>query len=70
MADRLKRLVEECENCVHDTKGKKVTWTSPPDLWIIINTDGSAINNRGKIGDGGILRDQSSKHLMAFTTPL
>ena len=39
------------------TKVQKIAWTRPPDQWINVNTDGSAIENPGKIGEGGILRD-------------
>lgn len=47
-----------------------ITLTRTPDQWIKINIDGSTINNPGKIGVGGIMRDQQGKLLMAVTTPL
>ena len=47
-----------------------VTWTRPKDQWIKVNTDGSATNNPGKIGAGGILRNKNGRLVMAFTTPL
>lgn len=47
-----------------------ITLTRTPDQWIKINIDGSTINNPGKIGVGGIMRDQQGKLLMVVTTPL
>lgn len=35
----------------------------------MINKDGIAINNPGRIRAGGMLRDQAGKLLMALTTP-
>lgn len=46
-----------------------VTWIKPLDQWIKINTDGSALTNPGKLGDGGILSNKNGKMLMSFTTP-
>lgn len=61
-----KELIQIHENCVHDTNvNKVVTWTRPPELWIKINTDCSAIKNPCKIEAGGILRYQICKLLMA-----
>ena len=58
------------ERCVHDIKVNMVTWIRPKDQWIKVNTDGSAINNPGRLGAGGLLRDKSGRLVMAFTTPL
>nr|XP_010315780.1 uncharacterized protein LOC104644285 [Solanum lycopersicum] len=63
-------LIHMSERCVHDIKVNMVTWTRPKDQWIKVNTDGSAINNPGKMGVGGILRDKSDRLVMALTTPL
>ncbi|XP_015160335.1 uncharacterized protein [Solanum tuberosum] len=43
---------------------------APPARWVKINTDGSALSNPGRIGAGGILRDQMGAMLLAFATPL
>ncbi|XP_049378041.1 uncharacterized protein LOC125842768 [Solanum stenotomum] len=63
-------LIQLGEKCTHDTKVTVVKWIKPPDGWVKINTDGSALGNPGKIGAGGIIRDQSGKMLLAFATPL
>lgn len=49
---------------------QKISWTRPPDLLIKINTDGCALDNPGKIGTGGILRDQKRNLILAYTSPL
>ncbi|XP_069145909.1 uncharacterized protein [Solanum lycopersicum] len=66
----LTALIQTSEKCVHNIKVYKVTWFKPPDQWIKINTDGSALTNEGKIGAGGIIRDKEGKMIMAFSTPL
>nr|XP_019067280.1 uncharacterized protein LOC109119268 [Solanum lycopersicum] len=63
-------LIQKSEKCIHDIKVSMVKWIKPPDQWIKINTDGSALTNPGKIGAGGILRDKEGKLVMAFSTPL
>ncbi|XP_049399716.1 uncharacterized protein LOC125863741 [Solanum stenotomum] len=65
-----KELIQLGESCSHDTKVTLVKWIKPPDSWVKINTDGSALNNPGRIGAGGILRDQMGAMLLAFATPL
>ncbi|XP_015084239.1 uncharacterized protein LOC107027648 [Solanum pennellii] len=63
-------LIQTTERCFHNIKVCMVTWFKPPDQWIKINTDGSALTNEGKIGAGGIIRDKEGKMVMAFSTPL
>uniref|UniRef100_M1DKI6 RNase H family protein n=1 Tax=Solanum tuberosum TaxID=4113 RepID=M1DKI6_SOLTU len=58
------------EQCYHDTEVTLVQWIKPPDAWVKLNTDGSALSNPGKIGAGGILRDSNGKLLFAFSAPL
>ncbi|XP_015160416.1 uncharacterized protein [Solanum tuberosum] len=58
------------EKCIHETKVTLVQWIKPPDQWVKINTDGSALNNPGRIGAGGIIRDQTGELLLAFAAPL
>ncbi|KAK6780041.1 hypothetical protein RDI58_022225 [Solanum bulbocastanum] len=58
------------EGCTHDTKVTAVKWIKPPDTWVKLNTDGSALNNPGNIGAGGILRNQNGDLLFAFSAPL
>uniref|UniRef100_M1DJP7 RNase H family protein n=1 Tax=Solanum tuberosum TaxID=4113 RepID=M1DJP7_SOLTU len=65
-----KDLFQLGENCIHDIKVTLVKWIKPPARWIKINTDGSALSNPGRIGAGGILRDQMEAMLLAFATPL
>ncbi|KAK4733710.1 hypothetical protein R3W88_007971 [Solanum pinnatisectum] len=47
-----------------------IQWIKPPDSWVKINTDGSALNNPGRIGAGGILRNQTGEFILAFSVPL
>ncbi|XP_055826390.1 uncharacterized protein LOC129894767 [Solanum dulcamara] len=63
-------LVLMVENCQHDTKVIKVVWIRPPPSIVKLNTDGSALDNPGKIGAGGILRDHKGNLIYAFATPL
>ncbi|WMV40344.1 hypothetical protein MTR67_033729 [Solanum verrucosum] len=42
----------------------------PPTHIYMLNTDGSAPSNPGKIGGGGILRDHQGKIIYAFSIPL
>ncbi|KAK4733771.1 hypothetical protein R3W88_008032 [Solanum pinnatisectum] len=47
-----------------------VQWTKPPDKWVKVNTDGSALCNPGRIGAGGIIRNPKGELILAFSTPL
>ncbi|XP_069154435.1 uncharacterized protein [Solanum lycopersicum] len=63
-------LIQTSEKCKHEIKVCMVAWNRPPEQWIKINTDGSALTNPGQIGAGGILRDREGKMVLAFATPL
>ncbi|KAK4706257.1 hypothetical protein R3W88_034186 [Solanum pinnatisectum] len=65
-----KELILMGERCIHDTKVTIVRWQKPPDLWVKLNTDGSALSNPGKIGAGGMLRDHKGRMMLAFANPL
>ena len=54
-----KGLFQLGEACTHKTKVKMIG--KKPDQRIKMNTDGSAIDNLGRIGEGGIIRDQHGK---------
>ncbi|WMV32529.1 hypothetical protein MTR67_025914 [Solanum verrucosum] len=45
-------------------------WKTPIYNRYKLNTDGSAIPNPGKIGGGGILRDDQGSMVYAFAVPL
>ena len=62
-------LIQMSERSVHDIKVNIVTWSRLIYQWLKVNTDGSAITNRGMLGAGGILRDKNGRLVMAFTTP-
>ena len=47
-----------------------IAWNKQTDQWIKINTDGSPLDNPGRLGAGGILRDKNGQLLMAFATTL
>ncbi|KAH0655461.1 hypothetical protein KY285_030343 [Solanum tuberosum] len=46
-----------------------VMWKTPPRTRYKLNTDGSALHNPGKIGGGGILRDDQGNIVYAFAVP-
>ncbi|WMV13663.1 hypothetical protein MTR67_007048 [Solanum verrucosum] len=58
------------EKCIHDSKVTAVHWIKPPEKWVKLNTDGSALNNPGNIGAGGVLRNHKGELLFAFSVPL
>ncbi|KAH0740560.1 hypothetical protein KY290_033603 [Solanum tuberosum] len=47
----------------------RVIWKLPPPNRYKLNTDGSALHNPGKIGGGGILRDEQGIIIYAFVVP-
>lgn len=61
------RIIEECR---HDIKVNPVTWEKPPPNIFKLNTDGSALTNSGRIGGGGIIRDDSGNMVYAISIPL
>ncbi|XP_049405052.1 uncharacterized protein LOC125868450 [Solanum stenotomum] len=65
-----KELISKGEKFIHDTKVTTVMWRKPPYQWVKINSDGSALNNPGRLGAVDIIRDQKGEMLLAFATPL
>ncbi|XP_015166827.1 uncharacterized protein [Solanum tuberosum] len=63
-------LCKLLENCIHDSKVTVVQWIKPPEKWVKLNTDGSALNNPGSIGAGGVLINHMGELLLAFSIPL
>lgn len=63
-------LIQKSKRCVHDINVSMVKWIKPPDQWLKVNTNGSALTNPGQIGAGGILKDKEDRIVMAFTIPL
>ncbi|WMV32966.1 hypothetical protein MTR67_026351 [Solanum verrucosum] len=63
-------VVDIIESCKHDVKVTSVIWKTPPRNRYKLNTDSSALHNPGKIGGGGILRDEHGDIIYAFTIPL
>ncbi|PHT55029.1 hypothetical protein CQW23_03515 [Capsicum baccatum] len=53
----------------HDVKVTSITWIKPAADFYKLNTDGSALQNPGSIGGGGILRDHHGNLIYAFSTP-
>ena len=47
-----------------------VSWKPPLTTKYKLNTDGSALTNPGKIGGGGILRNEYGDIIYAFAIPL
>ncbi|WMV32826.1 hypothetical protein MTR67_026211 [Solanum verrucosum] len=63
-------LINYIEACKHEIKIIQVNWKTPPTDNFKLNMDGSAMNNPGKIGGGGILRDHQGNMIYAFSIPL
>ncbi|KAH0689098.1 hypothetical protein KY289_016456 [Solanum tuberosum] len=63
-------VVESIERCNQETRVILVMWKTPPPNRYKLNTDGSALHNPGKIGGGGILRDEQGIIIFAFAIPL
>ncbi|WMV50120.1 hypothetical protein MTR67_043505 [Solanum verrucosum] len=63
----LYRMVEKCRQ---ETMVRIVKWEKPNQTLLRLNTDGSALSNPGKIGEGGILRDHLGRMIYAFAIPL
>ncbi|WMV30199.1 hypothetical protein MTR67_023584 [Solanum verrucosum] len=64
------KVLDLIASCKHDVKVTSVIWKTPPPNSYKLNTDGSALQNPGKIGGGGILRDEQGKITYAFALPL
>ncbi|PHT27304.1 hypothetical protein CQW23_33091 [Capsicum baccatum] len=54
---------------VADRQVTSITWKKPAADFYKLNTDGSALQNPGSIGGGGILRDHHGNLIYAFSTP-
>ncbi|XP_015064939.1 uncharacterized protein LOC107010215 [Solanum pennellii] len=63
-------LINIMDQCHQQYKVTMVRWKSPTAGKYKLNTDGSALSDSGKIGGGGILRDQQGKLIYAFSVPL
>ena len=47
-----------------------ISWKPPPNAKYKLNIDGSALTNPGRIGGGGILRNEHGGIIYAFAIPL
>lgn len=63
------KLINIVEHCKQQYKIVLVSWNKPGLGTYKLNTDGSALQNSGKIGGGGILRDHQGKIVYAFSLP-
>ncbi|WMV23931.1 hypothetical protein MTR67_017316 [Solanum verrucosum] len=63
-------VVECIERCNQEKRVTLVMWKTPPPNRYKLNTDGSALHNPGKIGGGGILRNEQGVIIFAFSIPL
>ncbi|XP_055800356.1 uncharacterized protein LOC129869757 [Solanum dulcamara] len=64
-----KELVLLVEKCTNEVNVSTVYWRKPSAHMVKLNTDGSALHNPGKIGGGGLLRNNQGDLLFAFSTP-
>ena len=62
-------LINLVDQCKQQYKITMVRWNTPNEGKYKLNTDGSALQESGKIGGGGILRDQQGKLIYAFSVP-
>ncbi|WMV30187.1 hypothetical protein MTR67_023572 [Solanum verrucosum] len=62
-------VVDCIAKCNQDIRITLVMWKTPPMNKYKLNTDGSALQNPGKIGGGGILRDDQGVSIYAFVVP-
>ncbi|KAH0695103.1 hypothetical protein KY285_022200 [Solanum tuberosum] len=62
-------VVDCIAKCNQDIRITLVMWKTPPTNKYKLNTDGSALHNPGKIGGGGILRDDQGVIIYAFAVP-
>lgn len=46
---------------------KRICWEKPPEGWMKLNTDGSAIGNPSPAGCGGAIRDNNGQWIARFT---
>ncbi|XP_055802719.1 uncharacterized protein LOC129871761 [Solanum dulcamara] len=67
--NRWKELVLLVEKCTNEVNVSTVYWRKPSAHMVKLNTDGSALHNPGKIGGGGLLRNNQGDLLFAFSTP-
>ncbi|XP_010314385.1 uncharacterized protein [Solanum lycopersicum] len=63
-------LMNIIEHCQQQYKIVMVSWNKPELGTYKLNTGGSALQNSGKIGGGGILRNHQGKIVYAFSLPL
>ena len=63
-------LINILDHCQHQLQITMVGWKKPLEGMYKLNTDGSAIQDSGKIGGGGIVRDHQGKIIYAFSLPL
>ncbi|KAH0655393.1 hypothetical protein KY285_030275 [Solanum tuberosum] len=63
-------VVDCAEKCQQDIRITLIMWKTPPPSRYKLNMDGSALHNPGKIGGGGILRDDHGVIIFAFAIPL
>lgn len=65
-----KDLISMVARCSQEMRIVTVSWTRPPNSIYKLNTDGSALNDLGKIGGGGVLTDHLGSLVYAFAVPL
>lgn len=58
------------EKCIRDIKITKVSQAKPHNSIVKLNFDGSALENPGKIGVGGIVIDDLRNLIYAYATPV
>ncbi|WMV30239.1 hypothetical protein MTR67_023624 [Solanum verrucosum] len=65
-----KEVITMIEKYRHEIKVIPICWEKPTEGVYKLNTYGSALTNPGKIGGGGILRDDQGNMVYAYAIPL
>ncbi|GJS86227.1 LURP1-like domain-containing protein [Tanacetum coccineum] len=66
MSDALLKDDMRKQGCYKIRKEVFIGWITPPDGWVMLNTDGASRGNLGDAGGGGILRDDRGHFIRAF----
>lgn len=62
-------LIGTVASCNHEIMIKEVKWEKPNQPFLKLNTNGSALDNHGKIERGGIVRDHRGNMIYTLTIP-
>lgn len=64
------KLCEDIEKLKHVQRIIPIIWSLPEQGTFKVNTDGSYMENKGKAGIGGIIRNEVGDFIAAFSIPV